>query len=188
MRKLKKKIQHIKTVLLVVLFFAGKLATKNKPDFVQLNLGYRITPKNIVALEFITWKYAWSLGTPYGDSFEAPGEKFPGYVLSYGVGLVYQRFLWKGAYAAVEALNNKQRHFDKNNKKIANGYQLFMTYRIGYQVKLFNNRFFIEPSVAVTHRPIDTNIPNAFAVLDKKWSKFFFPEPGLHLDLIFRSC
>ncbi len=41
------------------LFLLGNLASKNRPDFVQLNLGYRITGKDVVSLEFKTWKYAW---------------------------------------------------------------------------------------------------------------------------------
>lgn len=50
------------------------------PDFVQLNLGYRLTPKDIVSIEAITWKYSLSLAIPFGESFEADEEKFPGYV------------------------------------------------------------------------------------------------------------
>lgn len=39
-------------------FMLGNLSPKNKPDFVQLNLGYRITRKDVVSLELKTWKYA----------------------------------------------------------------------------------------------------------------------------------
>ena len=59
------------------MFLLGNLLPENKPDFVQLNIGYRITSKDVVSIEFKTWKYAWSLGIPYGESFEAPEEKFP---------------------------------------------------------------------------------------------------------------
>lgn len=126
------------------LFMLGNLATRNKPDFVQLNFGYRITTKDVVSIELITWKYAWPLGIPYGKSFEAQEEKYPGYVREVGVALAYQRFLWKGAYAAAHAFNARQTYFDEDNKKIQNGYQLFMTYRIGYHIQLFKNSFFIE--------------------------------------------
>jgi|GEM_PF-6649179 len=51
--------------------------------------------------------------------------------LSVGVALVYQRFWWKGAYTAVHAMNALQRYVDADGKKIQNGYQLFMTYRLG---------------------------------------------------------
>ena len=40
------------------LFVPGNLATTNPPDFAQLNLGYRITGKDVIAVELKTWKYA----------------------------------------------------------------------------------------------------------------------------------
>lgn len=166
-------------------FMLGNLSSKNKPDFAQLNFGYRISPKDVVSVELKTWKYAWPLGIPYGDSFEAPEEKYPGYVRSLGVAFAYQRFLWKGAYAAVHAFNARQAYFDDNDNKIQNGYQLFMTYRLGYHIPLFKNRFFIEPSLAMTHWPINTNVPDSFQVLEKKWNNYFLFEPGLHFGVKF---
>ncbi len=163
----------------------GNLVPTNAPEFIQFNFGYRITPKNVVSIELKTWKYAWPLGIPYGKSFEAPEEKYPGYTRDYGIAFVYQRFLWKGAYAAVHAMNALQTHWDENNKKIQNGYQLFMSYRIGYHFQFFKNRFFIEPSIAMTHWPIRTNVPEAFAKLDKKWPNYFLVEPGLHFGVKF---
>ncbi|MDR1402098.1 MAG: hypothetical protein LBJ60_00160 [Tannerellaceae bacterium] len=163
----------------------GNFSSSNKPDFVQLNFGYRITSKDIVSLEAITWKYAWPLGIPYGKSLDDPKEKFPGYIREYGVALAYQRFLWKGLYVGVHALNAKQSFIEDSNDKIKNGYQLFMTYRSGYHISFFKNRFFIEPSIAVTHRLIHTRMPESFARQDNKWSKFFVGEPGLHFGFNF---
>lgn len=157
----------------------------NAPDFYQLNFGYRINQKNVVSIEFKTWKYGWPLGIPYGKSFETPEEKYPGYIRDIGVVLVYQRFLWKGAYAAVHAFNARQTHFDENKKKIQSGYMLFLAYRLGYHIQLFKNRFFIEPSVAMTHWPIKTNTPEAFASMEKKWPNYFIVEPGLHFGFKF---
>lgn len=54
----------------------GNFSSKNRPDFVHLNFGYRVTPKDVVSTELKTWKYAWPLEIPYGDSFEAPNEKY----------------------------------------------------------------------------------------------------------------
>jgi len=167
------------------LMILGNLSTTDKPDFVQINFGYRITPKDVVSIEAITWKYAWPLGIPWGKYFGAPEEKFPGYIREFGIGLVYQRFWWKGLYTGIHAFNAHQTFLDDNNKKLKNGYQLFMTYRLGYHLKFFNNRFFIEPSIAVTHRAIHTKMPESFELLDNKWSKFFFGEPGFHFGFLF---
>ncbi len=157
----------------------------NPPDLVQLHFGYHITPKDVISVEAKTWKYAWPLGIPYGKSFQAPGEGYPGYVRSFGIGLVYQRFLWKGAYASIDAGNMLQKYFDVDNKPIQNGYQLFMTYRLGYHFQFFKNRFFIEPSVAVTHWPINTNVPESFAQVESKWPNYFLFEPGLNFGIKF---
>lgn len=167
------------------LFMLGNFNTKNPPAFVQLNFGYRITPKDVISIELKTWKYAWSLGIPYGKSFEAPEEKFPGYIREYGITLAYQRFLWKGLYAGIHVMNARQTFVDENGKKIKKGYQMFNTYRLGHQLKLFKNRVFIEPSIAVTHRPIQSKMPASFETLNNKWSKLFIGEPGLHFGYNF---
>ena len=120
----------------------GNFSSKNRPDFVQLNFGYRVTPKDVVSIELKTWKYAWPLGIPYGKSYEAPEEKYPGYIRSHGFAFAYQRFLWRGLYVAAHAMNSFQKYYTEDNKKIQNGYQLFMTYRLGYHIPLFKNRFF----------------------------------------------
>lgn len=168
------------------LFVLSNLAPDNNPpEFAQLNFGYRVTPKEIVSVEFKTWRYAWPLGIPYGDSFEAPGEGYPGSIRDFGIALVYQRFVWKGLYGAVHALNAVEKYSDIDGKKITSGYMLFMTYRVGYHIELFRNRMFIEPSVAMTQWPIRTNTPEAFAAVDSRWPKYFLFEPGLHFGVKF---
>jgi hypothetical protein len=157
----------------------------NPPDLVQLNFGYRITPKNVFSIEAKTWKYAWPLGIPWGNTRTASEDKYPGYVRAFGIGLVYQRFLWKGAYISIDAGNMLQKYVDEDNKHIQNGYQLFMTYRLGYHFQFFKNRFFIEPSVAVTHWPFNTNVPESFALVESKWTNYFLFEPGLHFGFKF---
>ncbi|MDP1725951.1 MAG: hypothetical protein Q8M15_04150 [Bacteroidota bacterium] len=166
-------------------FMLGNLVPTNTPDFVQLNFGYRVKLNNVISVEAKTWKYAWPLGIPYGKSFEAPEEKFPGYIREYGIAIAYQRFWWKGLYTAIHIMQARQTFVDDNGDKIKNGYQMFNTYRLGYQLKFFNNRFFIEPSIAVTHRPIYTKMPQSFTQLNNKWPNYFIGEPGLHFGINF---
>lgn len=163
----------------------GNFAQSNKPDFVQINLGYRLTGKDVVSLELKTWKYAWSLGIPYGKSWEAPEEEFPGYIREYGFALVYQRYLWKGIYAGVHVMNAWQTFVNQDGNKIDKGFQIFNTYRLGYHFKLFKDRFFFEPSIAVTHRAYHSEMPDSFQEMDDQWPKFFFGEPGLHFGYNF---
>lgn len=167
------------------LFLLGNLSKTNTPDFIQLNYGRRLSGKDVVSLELKTWKYAWPLGIPWGDSFQAPEEEFPGYIREKGFALVYQRFLWKGLYAGVHVMNAWQKFYAEDGKQIDKGFQIFNTYRVGYHIKLLKDRFFVQPSIAITHRPYHTDMPESFRVLDDKWSKFFVGEPGLHFGYNF---
>lgn len=167
------------------LFMLGNLDSKNRPDFVQLNFGYRLTGKDVVSIELKTWKYAWPLGIPYGEAFEAPAEKFPGYIREYGFALAYQHYWWKGLYTGAHAMSAFQSFVDEAGIKLDKGFQIFNTYRMGYHFKLFNDRLFIEPSLAITHRLYHTEMPEAFKQQDDKWSKFFVGEPGLHFGINF---
>ena len=164
---------------------ANLIPDDNSPEFVQLNLGYRFSPKDAVSLELKTWTYRWPLGIPYGPLKEAPEEKFPGSVKEYGVALAYQHFWWKGFYTGVHVMNAWQTFKDNEGKKIDTGFQIFNTYRVGYHFKFLKDRIFIEPSIAVTHRPYHSEMPASFKQLDDKWSKFFIGEPGLHFGFNF---
>ncbi len=169
------------------MFLLGNLATTNRPDFVQLNLGYRITGKDVITLEAKTWKSAWPNGIHpfFNKSYGTPEEEFPGYIRDYGLAVSYQRFLWKGLYSELNIMPTLQDFVNEEGKKIDNGFQIFNTYRAGYHIKLFKDRFFIQPSIAITHRAYHTKMPDGFKQLDDKWSKFIFGEPGLHFGYNF---
>ena len=168
------------------MFLLGNLASTNPPGFAQLNLGYRITGKDVISVELITWKHAWPLGINpfYNKEYGTPEEKFPGYIREYGIGLAYQRYFWKGLYVAVHAMPMWQTFKNENGDKLDNGFIIFNTYRAGYHIKLFKDRFFIEPSVGVAGRAFYTKMPNGFKEKDDKWPKYT-PEPGLHFGVNF---
>ncbi len=84
----------------------GNLDTENPPNFAQLNIGYRITGKDVITLTPKTWKYAWPNGIHQflNKAYKKPEERFPGYVREYGVTVSYTRFLWKGLYAQLDVM------------------------------------------------------------------------------------
>jgi hypothetical protein len=168
------------------LFLLGNFDKVNPPGFAQLNLGYRITGKDVISLELITWKHAWPLGINpfYNKSYGKPEEKFPGFIREYGIGLAYQKYFWKGLYGAVHATAMWQTFNNEIGKKVGDGFIIFNTYRVGYHIKLFKDRFFIEPSLGVAGRPYFTEMPNGFKQKDDKWPKWT-PEPGLHFGYNF---
>lgn len=168
------------------LFLLGNFSSTNPPGFAQLNVGYRITGKDVVSLELITWKHAWPLGINpfYNKSYGKPEEKFSGYIREYGIGLAYQRYLWKGLYVAVHVMPMWQTFKKENGDKLDNGFIIFNTNRVGYHIKLLKDRFFIEPSVGIAGRPYYTEMPAGFKEKDDKWPKWT-PEPGLHFGYNF---
>lgn len=155
------------------------------PEYFQVNYGFRISPKDVLSFEAITWTYTGPLGRQYGPNYENEASDFPGSVKAYGAGLAYKRFLWKRAYSQIHATAFRQDYRDRSDNKIQSGFQLFTTLRFGYQLQLFKNVLFIEPSIAFTSWPINTNLPESFQVEEDKWKKFFLFEPGLHFGINF---
>lgn len=167
--------------------FMGNLDTKNPPNFAQLNIGYRITSKDVITIEPKTWKYAWPNGIHpfFNKAYKKSEEKFPGSVREFGLSVAYTRFLWKGLYTELNVMPTLQVFMNEQGNKIDNGFQIFNTYRVGYHVKLFKDRFFIQPSICITHRAFHTKLPDGFKQLDDKWSKFILGEPGFHFGFNF---
>ena len=154
------------------------------PRYFQLNFGYSLTPKDVISVEAITWEYQGPLGRPYGSNYEDAATDFPGSVQAYGAGLAYKRFLWRGGFAQAHATAFRQNYLDPQRDRIQSGFQLFTTLRVGYQLRL-GSRWWIEPSVAMTAWPVNTNLPGSFQVEEDKWNKFFVGEPGLHFGFDF---
>lgn len=155
------------------------------PQYLQLNLGYRITQKDVISVEAITWTYNGPLGRPYGPDFENPDSNFPGMVRAFGAGIAYKRFLWKRMYTQIHSTALRQRYLDPSGTKIQSGFQLFNTVRLGYQFWFWENRIFLEPSIAMTFWPINTNLPESFQKQEDNWPKYFLGEPGLHFGFNF---
>ncbi|TNE79860.1 MAG: hypothetical protein EP332_09680 [Bacteroidetes bacterium] len=168
------------------LFLFGNLATDNSPEFGQLNLGYRLTGRDVLSLELITWKYDRPLGiNPFlSDAYGDTAENYPGFIREFGIGVAYQRYFWKGLYAAVHVVPMVQRFVDEKGNKVDNGFHIFNTFRVGYHFKLFNDRWFIEPSLGLAGRPVHSRMPDGFKQKDDKWPKYT-PEPGLHFGFNF---
>ncbi len=166
------------------LFLLGNFDKVNNPEYIQLNVGYRLTPKDVISFEFKRSIYSWPIGIPFGLSFDAPGLNYPGHARILAPTIGYQRFWWKGVYSSVYALNAFEKYLDENKKKIGNGYTLYMNFHLGYQFKFFNNRFFFEPAIGCSYWPIRTNVPETFKSVEKKWPNYFI-QPGLHFGYNF---
>ena len=159
------------------LFLLGNIG--DSVNFMQLNYGYRLTPKDNFIVETFTWTYYEPLGT-YGSS----EEYYPGKVVAYGLGLGYQRFLWKNLFSTVEPSFILQQFYDQDYAKIQKGFQLYMQFVLGYRFEFFKKRVFVEPAWALKYWPVNTNFPASFATIEEGKQKYKF-EPGLNFGFRF---
>jgi len=113
-------------------------------------------------------------------------ERF-NYIRDFGFDIAYQSFLWNGLFAQVDVMPAWQTFVNDNGNKIDNCFQIFITYSIGYHFKLFKDRFFIQSSIAITHRPYQSKMPNSFKQVDDRWPRFFYEQPGFHFGYNFKT-
>lgn len=156
-------------------FLLGNLAPGKPPHFFLLNYGYRLSRNDIIFAEAITWTYYEPLGS-YGSS-----EKlYPGKIIAYGMGVGYQRFVWKSLYVTAQATPFYQQFYNEQNARIANGLQLYLQSRLGYRFEFFKHRWYVEPSIAFNYWPVNTDFPDTFAAVESGKANYFLFEPGLH--------
>jgi len=162
------------------LWLMGNFAPGDPPNYYQLNYGYRLSRRDAIFVEAITWTYYEPEGT-YGSS----DELYPGKIRSSGVGVGYQRFLWKNLFSSVQANPFLQQYYDSTDDKIQNGFQLFCQLRLGYRFEMLKDRWFIEPSLAFNYWPVNTNMPASFKAVENGNPKYYLFEPGLHFGYTF---
>lgn len=152
----------------------------------ELHFKYKLSPKDKIGVKAATWKLFAPMGMPMQEQLKFDEANFyPGRVRESGLGVTYQRFLWKGLFATAEIMPMYKTYFDENENEIGNGFKLYTTWHLGYQIPLFKNRVFIEPQVHCNYWPIDTNKPQSFKEMDDKWNNYFLFEPNLYIGFNF---
>jgi hypothetical protein len=152
----------------------------------EFHLKYKLTSRDIIGVKATTWKLFAPMGIPMWDPlFMDESEFYPGRLKEVGLGFTYQRFLWKGLFATAEILPLYKTYLDEEKKEIGNGFKLYTTWHLGYQIPMFKNRVFIEPQIHCNYWPIDTNTPQSFKEKDDKWNNYFLFEPNLYIGFNF---
>lgn len=182
-RQANAQVEHSKCFIGTSAFMLANLDqnTTEPPHFYQLNFGYQLTEQDVISVEAITWQYYAPLGAPLSI---ADADKFPGSVKGRGIGIAYQRFLWRGLYGAVHGTWFDQQYIDNNGNELGKGSQLFLALRLGYRISFLGDTLFMEPSIAVTHWPVNDGLPATFQAREDKWPQFQV-EPGLHVGFLF---
>lgn len=153
----------------------------------EIQARYYLTDKDAVGIKAATWKLFAPMGILIWDeAFLDNNYFYPGRLRETGLGLTYQRKLWKGLFATLEIMPKKTTYLDESDNKIGSGFKLYNSYHIGYHIPLFKKgRFFIEPQLHVNHWPINTNVPETFKVEENKWNNYFLIEPNIYLGVKF---
>ena len=151
----------------------------------EFHFGYRITPKDKIGIKVATWSLFEPMGIPWGPYLMNESEFYPGRIKETGIGITYQRLLWKGLFAQIEILPLKKKYLEENGNEIENGFKLYTSYHIGYHVPLFKDRLYVEPQIHCNYWPIDTEGPQGFEEKEAKWNNYFLFEPNLFIGFNF---
>jgi len=163
---------------------------KTNTQHVELHFKRQLNSKDILGVKFATWRLFQPMGILWSDGLldklESESEFYPGFLRETGIGVTYQRMLWKGLFASVEVLPQYQTYLDEDQSKIANGFKLYASYHLGYHFSFGKNkRVFIEPQVHCQNWFVDTNTPDEFKALDDKWRNYFLFEPSIYVGVKF---
>jgi len=152
----------------------------------EFHFGYKLTPKDKIGLKVATWKLFAPMGMPMLEQLKFDENNFyPGRIKESGIGVTYQRLLWKGLFVAVELLPLKKTYLDENNEEIDNGFKLYTSYHLGYHIPLFKNRLYIEPQFHCNYWPIDSEGPQDFEEMESNWNNYLLFEPNLYIGINF---
>lgn len=157
---------------------------------IEFHVKRNLDNKNIIGIKLATWRLFQPMGIQFSDGLldkvDSGSEFYPGHVRESGIGISYQRMLWKGLFATVEVLPQFKTYLDENDKKIDNGFKLYNSFHLGYHIAFGKEkRFFIEPQVHSQFWVFDTNTPEDFKQLDDKWDNYFLFEPNLYFGVNF---
>ncbi len=159
---------------------------KTNTHHYEFHLGYKLTPKDRIGIKLATWKMFAPMGMPMQEQLKYDENNFyTGRLRESGIGVTYQRMLWKGLFASVEVLPQLKTYMDQNDIKIGNGFKLYTSYHLGYHLSLFKDRVSIEPQIHCQYWPVNTNTPQAFKEKDNKWNNYFLFEPNLYIGVNF---
>ncbi len=163
---------------------------RQNTQMVELHIKRNLGNKNIIGLKLASWRLFQPMGILWWDGLldklETESEFYPGHVRETGIGITYQRMLWKGLFTTVEVLPQFKTYLDLDNNKIANGFKLYNSFHLGYHIPIGKQkRFFIEPQIHSQFWVFDTNTPDEFKALDDKWRNYFLFEPNIYVGFIF---
>jgi hypothetical protein len=177
-------------LIIVPQFFTKSWDDRTNTQHVELHFKYELDAKNIIGVKFATWRLFQPMGIQWTDGLldkvESGTEYYPGHLRETGVGVSYQRMLWKGLFTTAEVLPQLKTYVDLDNNKIGNGFKLYTSLHLGYHLAFGKKKqFFVEPQIHCQTWLIDTNTPAEFQKMDNQWNNYFLFEPNLYFGVKF---
>ena len=159
----------------------------NSVEMYEFHFGYKLTPKDRIEIKVATWSLFEPMGIPIWDPLLMnESEFYPGRIRESGIGITYQRMLWKGLFVQIELLPLLKKYLDGNKNKIGDGFKLYTSYHLGYHIPLFKNRLFLEPQIHCNYWPIDSKGPQGFEEMEIKWkNNYILFEPNIFIGVNF---
>ena len=159
-------------------------------QMVELHVKRNLDDKNIVGVKFVTWRLFQPMGITWWDGvvdkIDSGTEYYDGYLRETGIGISYQRMLWKGLFTAVEVVPQIQTYTDLDGNKIKNGFKVYNSVHLGYHAAFGKKkRLFVEPQVHINQWMFDNNSPEGFKEFDDKYGNVFWFEPNLYIGFKF---
>ena len=163
---------------------------RTSTQMIELHVKRNLDNKNIIGLKLASWRLFQPMGILWWDGLlcklETESEFYPGYVRESGIGITYQRMLWKGLFATIEVLPQFQTYMDLDGNKLGNGFKVYNSFHVGYHFEFGKKkRFFIEPQVHSQFWAFETKAPEGFKELDDKWRNYFLLEPNIYIGINF---
>ena len=163
---------------------------RTSTQMVEFHVKRNLDNKNIIGVKFATWRLFQPMGITWWDGvvdkIESGTEYYDGYLRETGIGITYQRMLWKGLFVAVEVLPQIQTYTDLDGNKIKNGFKVYNSLHLGYHISIGKKkRFFIEPQVHCNQWMFDNNSPEGFKEMDDTYGNVFLFEPNIYLGVNF---
>ncbi len=177
-------------LIIVPQLFTKSWDDRTNTQHIELHFKYELDAKNIVGVKFASWRLFQPMGILWWDGLldkvESGTEYYPGHVRETGIGVSYQRMLWKGLFTTAEVLPQYKTYLDLDNNKIGNGFKLYTSLHLGYHLAFGKKKqFFVEPQIHCQTWLIDTNTPSEFKELDNRWANYFLFEPNLYFGIKF---
>ena len=159
-------------------------------QMLELHVKRNLDEKNIIGVKFASWRLFQPMGITWWDGvvdkIESGTEYYDGYLREIGIGVTYQRMLWKGLFTSIEVLPQIQTYTDLDGNKIKNGFKLYNSVHLGYHAAFGKKkRLFVEPQVHINHWMFDNNSPAGFKEFDDKYGNVFWFEPNIYLGFKF---